>query len=54
MNPPPPEYTSVQASVGAFRNSTVHTDLVATYRVDDEGKVAALRAYWSIDELRFG
>jgi ketosteroid isomerase-like protein len=35
-------------------DSTVHTDLVATYRVDDEGKVTALRAYWSVDELRFG
>ncbi len=35
-------------------DSTVHTDLVATYRVDDEGKVTALRAYWSIDKLRFG
>lgn len=34
-------------------DSTVHTDLVATYRVDDEGKVVALRAYWSMDELRF-
>jgi ketosteroid isomerase-like protein len=35
-------------------DSTVHTDLVATYRVDDEGRVTALRAYWSIDKLRFG
>ncbi len=34
--------------------SVVHTDLVATYRVDDDGHVTALRAYWSIDELRFG
>jgi ketosteroid isomerase-like protein len=34
-------------------DSTVHTDLVATYRVDDEGKVVALRAYWAMDELRF-
>lgn len=33
--------------------SVVHTDLVATYRVDDAGKVAALRAYWSLDQLRF-
>lgn len=32
----------------------VHTDLVITYRVDGAGKVLALRAYWSIDELRFG
>jgi len=33
--------------------SVVHTDLVVTYRVDDTGRVSALRAYWSIDELRF-
>jgi len=33
---------------------TVHTDLVATYRVDDDGRLVALRAYWSVDELRFG
>jgi hypothetical protein len=30
------------------------SDLVATYRVDGDGKVTALRAYWSIDKLRFG
>ncbi len=34
--------------------SVVHTDLVITYRVDGDGLVAALRAYWSVDELRFG
>lgn len=34
--------------------SKVMTDLVATYAVDERGKVRALRAYWSIDELRFG
>lgn len=34
--------------------STVHTDLVITYRVDADGLVVALRAYWSVDELRFG
>lgn len=33
--------------------SRVHTDLVITYRVDDDGKVAALRAYWEMDRLRF-
>jgi steroid Delta-isomerase len=32
----------------------VHTDGVFTYRVDDDGKVAALRAYWEMDRLRFG
>jgi len=32
----------------------VHTDLVITYRVDAAGRVAALRAYWALDELRFG
>ena len=34
--------------------SVVHTDLVATYRVDEQGRVVALRAYWSMDQLRFG
>jgi len=33
---------------------TVHTDLVATYRVGGDGRIVALRAYWSVDELRFG
>ena len=32
---------------------TVHTDLVATYRIGDDGRVVALRAYWSLDEMRF-
>ena len=32
--------------------STVHTDLVATYRVGPDGLITALRAYWSMDELR--
>jgi len=32
----------------------VHTDLVITYRVDADGRVVALRAYWALDELRFG
>jgi steroid Delta-isomerase len=31
----------------------VHTDLVATYRVDDAGRVVSLRAYWEMDKLRF-
>lgn len=34
--------------------SVVHTDLVATYYVDGDGKVTALRAYWQMDQLRFG
>ena len=34
--------------------TVVHTDGVFTYRVDDEGRVAALRAYWQLDQLRFG
>jgi steroid delta-isomerase len=33
--------------------TVVHTDLVITYRVDDDGKVLALRAYWELDKLRF-
>jgi steroid delta-isomerase len=32
---------------------TVLTDGVFTYRVDDDGKVVALRAYWELDRLRF-
>jgi ketosteroid isomerase-like protein len=32
---------------------TVHTDGVFTYRVDDTGKVVALRAYWEMDRVRF-
>lgn len=32
--------------------STVHTDLVITYAVDDAGLVTALRAYWQMDQLR--
>ncbi len=47
------EVANVGTITTVMGDSTVHTDLVATYRVDDEGKVAALRAYWSIDELRF-
>ncbi len=33
--------------------TVVHTDGVFTYRVDGSGKVAALRAYWEMDRLRF-
>lgn len=33
--------------------TVVHTDLVATYRVDEDGKVVALRAFWEMDRLRF-
>lgn len=48
------EVANVGTITTIMGDSTVHTDLVATYRVDDQGKVTALRAYWSIDELRFG
>jgi steroid Delta-isomerase len=34
--------------------TVVHTDGVFTYRVDDDGHVVALRAYWEMDRLRFG
>lgn len=47
------EVANVGTITTLMGDSTVHTDLVATYRVDDDGKVTALRAYWSIDELRF-
>ena len=33
-------------------STTVHTDGVFTYRVDGDGKVVALRAYWQMDRLR--
>lgn len=47
------------ANVGTITSTmgdgtVVHTDLVITYRVDDDGKVLALRAYWELDKLRFG
>ena len=32
----------------------VHTDGVFTYRVNDDGQVTALRAYWSVDRLTYG
>ena len=47
------EVANVGTITTVMGDSTVHTDLVATYRVDDDGKVVALRAYWSMDELRF-
>ena len=28
-------------------------DTVVTYRVDDEGRLVALRAFWEFDQLRF-
>lgn len=31
----------------------VHTDLVITYRVNDNGLVTSLRAYWEMEKLRF-
>jgi ketosteroid isomerase-like protein len=34
--------------------TVVHTDGVFTYRVDDQGLVVGLRAYWEMDRLRFG
>lgn len=33
--------------------TTVHTDGVFTYRVNDEGFVVALRAFWEMDRLEF-
>ena len=29
------------------------TELIACYRVDDDGKILSLRAYWELDKLRF-
>ena len=34
--------------------TVVHTDGVFTYRVDGDGRLVALRAYWELDRLRFG
>lgn len=48
------EVANVGTITTQMGDSTVHTDLVATYRVDGEGRITALRAYWSIDRLRFG
>ena len=31
---------------------TVHTDTVVTYRVDEAGKIVALRSYWELDKMR--
>lgn len=33
--------------------STVSGDLVAIYKVGDDGKVLSLRAFWEFDQLRF-
>jgi ketosteroid isomerase-like protein len=33
--------------------SGMNTDMVACYRVDDDGKIVSLRAYWEFDKLRF-
>lgn len=33
--------------------SRVLTDLVAIYRVDDDGRLMSLRAFWEMDSLRF-
>ena len=32
----------------------VHTDGVFTYRLAGDGRIASLRAYWSVDRLTFG
>ena len=31
----------------------VSVDLVSTYRIDDDGFLTALRAYWEADQMRF-
>jgi len=33
--------------------ATASTELVAVYRVRDDGKVLSLRAFWEFDQLRF-
>ena len=37
-----------------FMMRTPGADFPHDYRVDDAGKVVALRAYWELDRLRFG
>lgn len=32
---------------------TVHADVVACYRVDADGRIASLRAFWEMDRVRF-
>jgi ketosteroid isomerase-like protein len=34
-------------------SGTVHTDGVFTYRVDGDGKLVALRAFWELEKVRF-
>lgn len=34
--------------------TVVHTDGVFTYRVGDDGRIVALRAFWELERLRFG
>ncbi|WP_305780832.1 hypothetical protein [Nocardia nova] len=34
------------------RDVTVEVDGVFTYRVDVDGRIAALRAYWELDRAR--
>ncbi len=34
--------------------TVVHTDGVFTYRTNTEGLLIALRAYWQVEQLRFG
>lgn len=34
--------------------TVVHADGVFTYRVDGDGRIVALRAFWELDRLRFG
>lgn len=46
------------ANVGTISSTmadgaVIHTDLVINYRVDDDGLVTALRAFWEMDKLRF-
>lgn len=34
-------------------NQIASVDLVSTYRIDDDGLLTALRAYWEADQMRF-
>jgi ketosteroid isomerase-like protein len=48
-----PEVANVGTITIAAQNGTVMlVDIVITYRVNDAGKLAALRAYWEMDKMK--
>jgi ketosteroid isomerase-like protein len=43
----------IRMSTTLADGTTVRTDLVAVYRVGDDGLVRSLRAFWEFDQLQF-